>query len=422
MVVICEECGKIYHLDPGKLKSHIKNPDGIKIKCKVCEHIITIRPPGEETDSGEGSATIQSVPFDVTASLPEEEPIASTEATDTLAPASPGPATEVKPEESSQLGDAPQHADAPRVAQKKKTSYKGFGLRTKMFFLFLVIPILLFIGSSAFTQYQMLTLANSITGESTDVVRQMAEEIIVNKAKGVASQCSIFLRNNPDLNKDDFYYDFDMRDIAIQKVGTEGFTALIEIPAPDQDEETGYRIWCHPNEDFIGSPLLGKMKEELGLGYTSFDEVFRAMKGGRGIKGYYKTVAKDGTQKEKFMAVEPIEQTPYLILSTTFIEDFTAPIQLIEKRATGLTQATQKMTIAFIGGVIIFIGLSIMVYGYRLTSNIQMLTDAADRISVGELDVVIDIRSRDEIGSLAAAVTRMQDSLRFSIERLRKRR
>ena len=413
MVVICEECGKIYHLDPSKLKSHIKNPDGIKIKCKVCDHIITIRPPGEEDDAGEGAGPIQSIPFDMTAALPEEELMPVAEASVDIVPQKP-----IKPESPP---DA-KPAETSRVAQKKKASYKGFGLRTKMFFLFLGIPLLLFIGSSAFTQVQMLTLANSITGESTDVVREMAEEIIVNKARGVASQCSIFLRNNPDLNKDDFYYDFDMRDIAIQKVGTEGFTALIEIPTPNEDEETGYRIWCHPNETFIGSPLLSRMKEELGLGYPSFDKVFGAMKGGRGIKGYYSTIAKDGTEKEKFMAVEPIEQTPYLILSTTFIEDFTGPIQLIEKRATRLTKATQKMTLAFIAGVILFIGLSIMVYGYRLTSNIQMLTDAADRISVGELDVVIDIRSRDEIGSLAEAVTRMQDSLRFSIERLRKRR
>jgi len=404
MVVICEECGKIYHLDPGKLMSHIKNPDGIKIKCKVCEHIITIRPPGEEADTGEGSGPIQSVPFNDTSPMPD--PDSGPGDAPPLKVVSKNPALETTPAETS------------RVARKKKTSYKGFGLRTKMFFLFLGIPILLFIGSSAFTQYQMLTLANGITGESTDVVRQMAEEIIVNKARSVASQCSIFLRNNPDLNKDDFYYDFDMREIAVQNVGTEGFTALIEIPAPDQDGETGYRIWCHRQESYLGKPLLAKMKEELGLGFQSFDEVFSAMKGGRGIKGYYA----DGTEKEKFMAVEPIEQTPYLILSTTFIEDFTGRIQLIEKRATGLTQATQKITIGFIGVVIVFIGLSIMIYGYRLTSNIQMLTDAADRISVGELDVVIDIRSRDEIGSLAEAVTRMQDSLRFSIERLRRKR
>ena len=412
MVVICEECGKIYHLDPGKLKYHIKNPEGIKIKCKVCNHIITIRPPAEEEGIGvkDGTGPIQSIPFDTTTDFSTDETETPEEPTlDQSEMVEPAPKVETPPE-------------ASRLAQKKRTSYQGFGLRTKMFFLFLIIPILLFAGSSAFSQYQMLTLANSITGESTDVVRQMAEEIIVNKARSVASQCSIFLRNNPDLNKDDFYYDFDMRDIAVQKVGTEGFTALIEMPSLDQDDDTGYNIWCHPTESFIGSPLLVRMKEALGLGYPGFYQVFSAMKGGRGIKGYYSTVSENGEEREKFLSVEPIEQTPYLILSTTFIEDFTGPIQLIEKRATRLTEDTQKITLAFIVGVILFIGFSIIVYGYRLTSNIQILTDAADRISVGELDVVIDIRSRDEIGSLAEAVTRMQDSLRFSIERLRKKR
>jgi HAMP domain-containing protein len=62
------------------------------------------------------------------------------------------------------------------------------------------------------------------------------------------------------------------------------------------------------------------------------------------------------------------------------------------------------------------------IYGYRLSKNIGKLTDAADRISVGELDVVIEIKSSDEIGALAEAISRMQDSLRFSIERLRRRR
>jgi len=50
------------------------------------------------------------------------------------------------------------------------------------------------------------------------------------------------------------------------------------------------------------------------------------------------------------------------------------------------------------------------------------LTDAANRISVGELGVEIENKSKDEIGELAEAITRMQDSIRLSIERLRRRR
>jgi len=60
--------------------------------------------------------------------------------------------------------------------------------------------------------------------------------------------------------------------------------------------------------------------------------------------------------------------------------------------------------------------------GRALVTPIRTLTDAANRISVGELDTQIGVRSRDEIGDLAEAISRMQDSIRLSIERLRRRR
>ena len=46
----------------------------------------------------------------------------------------------------------------------------------------------------------------------------------------------------------------------------------------------------------------------------------------------------------------------------------------------------------------------------------------ADRISIGELEADIPRQSKDEIGELAEAISRMQDSIRLSIERLRRRR
>jgi methyl-accepting chemotaxis protein len=57
-----------------------------------------------------------------------------------------------------------------------------------------------------------------------------------------------------------------------------------------------------------------------------------------------------------------------------------------------------------------------------LVSPIKELTNAADRMSLGELNVEIKTSARDEIGQLAEAIGRMQDSLRLSIERLRRRK
>ena len=53
---------------------------------------------------------------------------------------------------------------------------------------------------------------------------------------------------------------------------------------------------------------------------------------------------------------------------------------------------------------------------------IMKLTDAAERMSLGELNVKIDIKSKDEIGLLAQAIGRMQTSLRLAMERLKKKR
>ena len=122
MVVICEECGKIYHLDPTKLKNHINKPEGIKIKCKVCEHIISIRSPIEEPLAATGTGPVQSVSFSDAPSEPRPEPSLS----EAVAPE---PAVEAPPvAQEEPMGSASTETTAPKMARKKKASTKGFGL------------------------------------------------------------------------------------------------------------------------------------------------------------------------------------------------------------------------------------------------------------------------------------------------------
>jgi methyl-accepting chemotaxis protein len=56
-----------------------------------------------------------------------------------------------------------------------------------------------------------------------------------------------------------------------------------------------------------------------------------------------------------------------------------------------------------------------------VVTPIKALTNVAERMSLGELDVRINVRSRDEIGQLARAVGRMQNSLRLAMSRFKKR-
>lgn len=57
----------------------------------------------------------------------------------------------------------------------------------------------------------------------------------------------------------------------------------------------------------------------------------------------------------------------------------------------------------------------------RITRPIIMLTEAAEKMSKGDLSISIDVASKDEIGALASAIVRMQTSLKIAMEKLKKR-
>ncbi len=99
-----------------------------------------------------------------------------------------------------------------------------------------------------------------------------------------------------------------------------------------------------------------------------------------------------------------------LILLQSDREAFAA---LEEVKVVGLMILAITLLVAFVLAVIT---------GVRITRPLKTLADAAYRISVGELDAEINIRRSDEIGALAVAVSRMRDSIRLSIERMRRRR
>jgi methyl-accepting chemotaxis protein len=87
-----------------------------------------------------------------------------------------------------------------------------------------------------------------------------------------------------------------------------------------------------------------------------------------------------------------------------------------------LTEKARLISWSILGGTLLLIGIIVSIYSHRLTGKIKSLTDVAERISIGDLGIEVETRSRDEIGELAEAISRMQDSIRLSIERLRRRR
>lgn len=95
---------------------------------------------------------------------------------------------------------------------------------------------------------------------------------------------------------------------------------------------------------------------------------------------------------------------------------------LIEQESDEVFAITRQLEPIFLAGLVIAAILAAifgLIFARGIVRPVLSLSDAADRLSLGELDVTIDVNSKDEIGQLAKSITRMQDSLRIALEWLR---
>lgn len=83
---------------------------------------------------------------------------------------------------------------------------------------------------------------------------------------------------------------------------------------------------------------------------------------------------------------------------------------------------TQEFALVLLASTIVLVLIIAWFSARAIVTPIMKLTDAAERMSLGELNVKIDVKSKDEIGLLAQAVGRMQTSLRLAMNRLRRKR
>jgi predicted Zn finger-like uncharacterized protein len=385
MIVICEECGKKYRIDASKIKG-----TAARFKCRVCTHMIVVSKPQP------ASAAAKAMDFSAT--------ITEVETAEKKAP-------ETQPE-------IKLDRSANRRTQVKPVRKAGaFNLRTKMLLLFLFIPLLLMTGVSFLYLWQLEEMSALLTKESTKIVNQMAEDKIADLSTAVAIQCRLYLLAHPELKKEDFMNDMGFKTLAVQKVGLTGYTALYEMPDPN----SVWRTWAHVNPKIIGIDM-STLKKPLGRNFSGFWKIFTGVKGGKRSQGYYTWQDKDGKFRDKFMVCTPVAGTPFVVAATTYLDEFTGPVKLMETRAQIETEKKRWITWAILGGTLLLIGIIVFIYGQRLTGKIKSLTDVAERISIGDLGIEVDTQSKDEIGELAEAISRMQDSIRLSIQRLRRRR
>ncbi|MCF8095016.1 MAG: zinc-ribbon domain-containing protein [Desulfobacteraceae bacterium] len=379
MIVRCEACGANYQIDPSKIKS-----DSIKTRCRACGHVIIVHKP--ETQSTESPSGLQ----------PAQEESAAE------------PLGELEPAE-----EKPRAESAYSEPKAKK---RGISLRAKIFILFFFIPILLFACAGYFYLIQMDKLSGLMTKGTSEGMTELAQKVVKNKGITVANQVKLYLEAHPDLEEGDLYFNQEFKDIAVQKVGETGYTVLNAAPT----EEEPWHIVVHPREDLIGAPIVEKIKAKLNeKNYRRFKKLHdEALETNEVSTGYYRFL----DDKEKFQAMVPVEGTNYWTIATTYLDEFTQPVNQMEAKAARIGTNFRNIVLLIVIGAIVLLGLIVSFYGTVLIRRLRKLTAVAEQISVGEMDAEVPITSRDETGDLAEAIQRMQDSIRLSIERLRRRR
>ena len=309
---------------------------------------------------------------------------------------------------------------------------KGIGLLPKLLFgvfipilvAFMVIGIMVFTGvnvkgwkfaSLKEVGTQSLRELNAVSlEESKSSLDKLAENIIREKAIDVAAQIEIFVQSHPKMKRDDLLKDPWLMEIAVQKVGETGYTAV---------HDTQGINYFHVNPQIVGTDL-----HQLATPLPAFWKILEASLKGP-ASGYYDWKDADGKIRPKYMYLAPVKGTDLIVASTTYIEEFSKPSQAIEVRMGQiergfLEEYEEKSQIFYFIILVVLIILLAVIYFYSrsVIRPIRHLSEVADKISMGELDTPIQIRAKGEVGLLAESIERMQMSVKAAIERLQKRR
>ena len=153
MIVICEECGKKYRVDPAKIKGKAAS-----FKCHICSHVIMAyksRMPSAKPDT-KMEADSSSLINDPSGSTPDDKI------------------------------DNTAGVEKANAGRRPHPKTGGVGLRTKMFLVFLFIPLMLMAGGSIFYLWYFETSSHLLAQENSKIATELAENKIANSTAAIS--------------------------------------------------------------------------------------------------------------------------------------------------------------------------------------------------------------------------------------------
>ena len=265
------------------------------------------------------------------------------------------------------------------------------------------------VGSESLKEVSTVSLK-----ESKNSLDKMGELVIRDKALSVANQMDIFIKSHPKMKREDLYRDPWLKEIAVQKVGETGYTAI--------HDNRGINYF-HANPQIVGTDL-----HQLAEKLPAFWKILEKSLTGP-ASGYYDWKDADGKMRPKYMVLTPVKDTDLIVASTTYIEEFSKPSKAIEEKMKQIErryadQYERKFQAFYIVILLVLVVLLAVIYLYSrsVIGPIRQLSEVANKISMGELDAPIEVKATGEVGVLAESIERMQTSVKAAIERLQRRR
>jgi len=255
-----------------------------------------------------------------------------------------------------------------------------------------------------------ISLGTTASIDSTRILEVIGESSIKEKATDVAGQVRIYLSQHPIFEREKLIQDPELVKIALQIVGETGYTSLYE-------KYTGI-MRIHPNPELVNYDLHN-WKDKL----PDWWKIYGVSLSGLVSSGYYNWEDPDGRIREKFMYVVPVTGTLYMVAATTYIDEFSKPIALMENRIAVETAATTDQIQSTIENtryffivlfVVVLLAVSWMVFmlSRMITNPIRALAKGSQVIGRGDLDYKVEIHTRDELEGLANSFNQMSSDLK----------
>ncbi|NOH03113.1 MAG: HAMP domain-containing protein [Chloroflexi bacterium] len=126
-------------------------------------------------------------------------------------------------------------------------------------------------------------------------------------------------------------------------------------------------------------------------------------------------------ESERYVAYQQVPEVGYKLVLVVPAEELLTEAELVRQQIASETSRTITVSLLLIAAILVAATAGSLAIGNRFTKPLESLTQAARDITAGNFDAKAEIRSQDEIGTLANTLNTMTSSLRESIQSLEQR-